>query len=545
MGFLELTSLQMSSRFYIASLTMVIGALLGWLLMNTPEDDSSSKKTKKVAKQVLEPVAPNPTSDRKIQEKSVRNPDFDPNAIPYERIISFSDEDAYRRFLDKLANSKLRNLGQLDALRAVRLGFDNLADFDALGLDPDDLEFNYPVIVPELREVAPQTGVVGFNNSALEYLGITMDNSQWGTGVKIAVIDTGILPHLALNENIRHINLVEIAEGAEPNSHGTSVASLIAGTHPNMKGVAPAADLISVRVADETGYSSSFLLAQGIIEASNAGAQLINISLGSEGDSPLVRDAVDYAIERGAVIFASSGNEGSASAAFPAGDPDVYSVGAVDALGQHLNFSNSDSDLAFTAPGLEVQAAFPGDNVTSFTGTSGSVAFPVGAVAAIMSESETPLTAQMAVNILQDYTNEAGAPGNDPQYGLGILDVGRVIQRDTPGIEDLAVASQTYLFPTDDDRTSGLQVSVENRGTEPIYQSTVNIGIAGDQYPVTIQALQPNERKVITIPAGLGLLMEEGQLNVKSEVTLSSGNRDSKPANDSRNEVITVPVDGP
>ena len=498
-----------------------------------------------MVKQIVEPVAPNPTSDRKIREPSDRDPKFDPNAIPYERIIAFASEDAYRRFLEKLANSKIRSLGQIDGLRAVRLGFDSLADFNGLGLEPGDLEFNYPVSVPELREVAPQTGIVGFNNSALEFLGITVDNSEWGRGVKIAVIDTGILPHLALSENIRHINLVELTEGVEANSHGTSVASLIAGNHPNMKGVAPAADLISVRVADETGYSSSFLLAQGIIEASNAGAQIINISLGSEGDSPLVRQAVDYATERGAVIFASSGNEGSANAAYPAGDPDVFSVGAVDALGQHLNFSNADNDLAFTAPGLEVQAAFPGDNITSFTGTSGSVAFPVGAVAAIMSESPTPITARMATEILRTYTNEAGTPGADPQYGLGMIDVGRAMQRNTPGIEDLAVASQTYLFPTEDNRSSGLQVSIENRGTEPLYQSTVNIGIAGDQYPVTIQSLQPNERKVITIPAGLGLLMEEGQLTVKSDITLSTGNRDAKPANDSRNEVITVPENGP
>ena len=543
MGFLKLAYPKMSPRILIATLALVIGLLLSWLLMSTPNENSSTKEPSKVVIQIFDPVPPNPTSDRKLRQPSDRNPEFDPNAIPNERIITFANEEAYRRFLEKLANSKIRNLGQIDTLRAVRLGFDNLSDFDGLGLE--NAQFNYPVIVPELREVAPQSGIVGFNNSALEFLGITADNSEWGRGVKIAIIDTGILPHIALSDKIRHINLVELPEGVEANSHGTSVASLIAGMHPNMKGVAPAADLISVRVADETGYSSSFLLAQGIIEASNAGAQLINISLGSEGDSPLVRQAVDYATERGAVIFASSGNEGSENAAYPAGDPDVFSVGAVDALGQHLNFSNSDSDLAFTAPGLEIQAAFPGDNVTSFTGTSGSVAFPVGAVAAIMSESPTPITAEMATEILRSYTNEAGTPGLDSQYGLGMIDVGRAMQRDTPGIEDLAVASQIYLFPTEDNRSSGLQVSIENRGTEPLYQSTVTIGIAGDQYPVTIQSLQPNERKVITIPSGLGLLMEEGKLTVKSEVNLSNGNRDAKPANDSRNEVITVPENGP
>ncbi|MFT6181201.1 MAG: hypothetical protein ACJAQT_002225 [Akkermansiaceae bacterium] len=534
----------MSSRILIASLALVIGLLLSWLLSSTPNEAKAAKPNSPITKNIIDPVGSNPKSDRKLTQSSDRDRAFDPNAVPYERIIAFSDEDDYRKFLKKLANSKLRHLGQIDALRAIRLGFDNLTDFDGLDLDPDQLDFNYSVTVPELREVAPQDGLVGFGTSALEFLGITVDNSEWGRGVKIAIIDTGIEPHLALSDRIQHINLVELAEGVEPNSHGTSVASLIAGTHPNMKGVAPAADLISVRVADETGYSTSFLLAQGIIAATDAGAQLINISLGSQGDSTLVRQAVEYATSRGAVIFASSGNEGSENASFPAGNADVYSVGAVDALGQHLNFSNTDDDLSFTAPGLEVRAAVPGDNITSFTGTSGSVAFPVGAVAAIMSESPTRITAQAAVEILQNYTNEAGSPGNDPQYGNGIINVGRVLQRDTPGIEDIAVASQTFLFPTENNPSGGLQVSVENRGTEPLYQSTVEIDIAGDRYPVSIQVLQPNERRVITIPTGLNTLQNQGQLNVKSDVNLNDGSRDAQPANDQRDEVITLPDSG-
>ncbi len=535
----------MSPRFSIASLALAIGILLSWLLFQRPNNSKNPEESPKVVKNTFEPVAPGPASDRKAQEKSDRSPDFDPNAIPYERIVGFSSEDAYRNFLKKLGASGLKNLGQIDALRSVRIGFGNLNDFNDLGIDPEDTQFNYPVTIPELREVEPQNGIVGFGSGALNYLGITTDNSEWGRGVKIAVIDTGIESHLALTGEIQHINLVELPEGVSPNSHGTSVASLIAGNHPNMKGVAPAADLISVRVADETGSSSSFILAEGIIAAADAGAQIINISMGSEGDSRLVRQAVDYANEKGAVIFASSGNEGSPQSVFPAGDPNVYSVGAVDANGTHLNFSNTDSDLAFTAPGFEVRAAYPGDNVTSFTGTSGAVAFPVGAVAAIISESTTPMNAQRAVEILQGHSNEAGLPGSDPQFGIGIIDVGRAIQRDTPGIVDIAVASQNYLIPNESNSTLGLQVNIENRGTETLYQSTVDINIAGDRFPYTIQTLRPNERTVITIPAGLGKLSQEGQLAVSSEVTLSNGQRDANPANDQRREVITHPTNGP
>ncbi len=88
--------------------------------------------------------------------------------------------------------------------------------------------------------------------------------------------------------------------------------------------------------------------------------------------------------------------------------------------------------------------------------------------------------------------------------------------------------------------SGGVQVSIENRGTEPIYRSTASIGIGGDQYPVFIQVLQPDERRVITIPSG----QQEGELNVSSEVSLSDGSNDAKPTNDQRDEVIILPADG-
>ncbi len=531
----------MNSRAAIALLALLIGVLVSWLLMHRPEDPGKQTQTKKPTKQALEFAPGNPSSKRKPIDSSRRLSDFDPRAIPNERIVIFDDEESYRRFLSQLAGVNVRNLGTIDALRAVRLGFDNLADFDNLGLDPDKVDFNYPVTIPETRQLEPQEGIVGFGTNALAFLGITTDNSQWGRGVKIAIIDTGIVPHLALGGNISHINLVQLPDGVAPHSHGTSVASLIAGTHPNMRGVAPAADLISVRVADETGYSTSAVLAEGIIAATDAGAQLINISMGSEGDSLLVRQAVDYARERGTVVFASSGNEGATLASAPARDPDVFAVGAVDANGTHLNFSSADEGLAFTAPGLDIQAALPGDLVTSFTGTSAAVAYPVGAAAAIMSESPTPLSATEAVAIMQTHSNEAGLPGQDAQFGHGILDVGRAINRNTPGITDLAVASQTYLLPTAQDSSSGLQISIENRGTETVYGATVTIDIADDRFPYTIQSIQPNERTVVSIPAGLKTLQSEGALSVSAVVNLPGGTLDANTTNDQRREVIVLP----
>ncbi|MEJ6579643.1 MAG: S8 family serine peptidase [Akkermansiaceae bacterium] len=535
----------MPVRHLIIALTLTIGGLIAWLLVNDIAGRKSKATVAMPTKKVAQQIITQPRSDRQLSDRSADDWMEAMQAIPNERIVSFKSEEAYQDFLKRLAGSNLRNLGQIDVLRAIRLGYDDLADFDALGLDPDDLDYNFPVTIPPRAEVDAQNGIVGFGRTALEFLGINGDNSTWGTGVKIAVIDTGIEPHLALNKNIQYISLVELGEGVAGNSHGTSVASLIAGNHPSLLGVAPGADLISIRVADETGYSNSFLLAQGIIEAVLSGAQVINISMGSNNDSSTVANAVKYAIKNGVVIIASPGNDGLTQSSYPARYEGVVSVGAVDSLGQHLNFSHTDQNMSASAPGLQITAAYPGDMVTDFSGTSASAPFFSGAVAAVMSQSSTRISGQEAVNILLNTTNEAGDPGQDSKYGNGILDVGRAINSSTPGITDLAVASQTYLLPRENSSSSGLQVSVENRGTEAVWNSVLTVSIASGEYPVQVNSLQPNERKVITIPVGLQQLEQVGFLDVRSQITLSGDATDAKPSNDARTEQVTLPSNGP
>jgi len=534
----------MRYRNLIFLLTFILGGILSWLLVN---DMAKQDRERKTVKDISTPAKINsvqPKSNRKDSQIDLSDLSNALQAIPGERIVQFSSKESYQDFLKKLGNSRVRLLGKIDQLYALRLGFDKLSDLDGLELDSDDLAFNYPVFIPSAPPIEDQGGVVGFDRTALEYLGISVDNSTWGHGVTIAVVDTGIEPHLALNKSILSINLAELEDGVSPHSHGTSVASLIAGNHPNLMGVAPGADLISIRVADQNGSSSSFLLAQGIMEASLNGAQIINISMGSNHNSPIINNAIQFAIENGAVIVASPGNDGLSEAASPARHPDVISVGAVDALGQHLNFSHTDENLSASAPGLQITAAYPGDKITEFSGTSASAPFFSGAIAAVMSESNSPISAQEAVDILLATTNEAGAAGADAVYGNGILDVGRAINRNTAGITDLAVAAHQYVLPSENQDNPGLQISVENRGTEAVWGSTLAVSIAGGQYPVQMNVLQPNERKVITLPIGFSQFEQEGLLEVQSTITLSGNQADMKESNNQRTEQITHPNNG-
>jgi hypothetical protein len=71
-------------------------------------------------------------------------------------------------------------------------------------------------------------------------------------------------------------------------------------------------------------------VACGVIYAANNGAQVINMSLGSDEDSPSLRAAVSYAISKDVVVVAASGNDGTTGVnTYPAALPDVIGVGAI------------------------------------------------------------------------------------------------------------------------------------------------------------------------------------------------------------------------
>ena len=528
----------MNIRPLLITLALLLGCLIGWVILDDatqvaekPEEESKEKPKFTT----IEPPKTKGDRKRDLSKKRVTLEDI--IALPNQRLIKFSDEKSYRDFLAKLGNSDLKLLGNIDQLWVVGVGYRRLSDLTDLGVDENDLLHNFPVTVPQPGEVQDQPNAVGFGRSALEFLGITGDNSAFGEGVKVAIIDTGVEPHLALSKGFETINLIELPEGTEPHGHGTAVASLVAGDHPNMTGVAPSASILSIRVADESGVSNSLTLAQGIIAAVDNGAQIINISMGSYGNSLVVQEAIGYANQKGSVIFASSGNEGYGESAYPGANEGVNSVGAVDAEGTHLYFSNTSDELGMTAPGLEVQAAWPNDQVISFTGTSAASPFLAGATAALMSELN--MSAQEAYNHLVEYGNEGGELGGDPYIGEGILNVGRALQHDTSGIQDIAVASQ--YFPSGDGASPYLHVLVENRGTEDLWRSSVEVNVDGSVYDIPINHLKADEVKAITIPITENHLIREGSLNVRSEVKVSSETNDIQPSNNRRTDTFVDP----
>jgi len=465
---------------------------------NTPTPSSAKTQHPISPKRTTAPHFPQRKTSRKIHPED-QLPSF---ALANERILIFENEDAYRRFLASLNKRNLSLLGHSDTLRAVRIRLNNHSHLG--NIEGATTGYNYQVEIPAppTQKATAQADATGFGGSLLSWLGVTGDNSTWGQGVTVAVIDSGVNEHIALQGNITRLTLTDLPVGSEQLGHGTAVASIISGDHPLTPGIAPASPILSIRVTDETGSSNSFTLAEGIITAADAGAQIINISMGSYGDSQVVANAVRYAQDQGAVIVASPGNEGLTTLAYPAGYDGVISPGAVEQGGNHLDFSNSGANLTLAAPGYEINAAWGNDLLTSFSGTSASAPVVSGAIAATLSQNPE-LTPQQAADRVVALSNDAGFPGFDADFGNGILDLGRIMEAGTPGVFDAAVASQIILPASSPANLPELWVTVQNQGTETLINTPVAITTPSGTQNFNVSSLTPGQIQTFKLPVHL------------------------------------------
>lgn len=513
------------------SALILIAAVLGggiagwWLTRTTIPEEAPVAVAKPVDPPVLSDPAPKVSKLGERKPGVVRDADAaEAGALQNQRSIRFTDRDAYERFLAAAKGKGIAILGSIDRLNALHVGFLSLDELNALLDGSEESGFIFPVYLPTPKTESVQEGAVGFGEGLLSWLGITGDNSAYGTGVKIAILDTG-----STLEGARNQFLVDPPENAADwNGHGTAVADLILQ-------IAPAADLYSWRVANDQGQSNSFLLAQGILAAVDAGVDVINISMGSYGNSAILRDAVETALEAKVLIYASGGNEGYEQLAYPAAYEGVVGVGAVDANGSYLNFSNT-GNVTMTAPGLDLVTAWTGGQSVYFTGTSASSPIGVGVLAAAMSQGTNRISSSQAYDLVTSNLNEAGSPGLDNYYGIGMVDLGRVLQSGQTGITDAAIASN--FVSTGNGGQTQLQVTVQNRGTTTLVNAPVVVTTPSGTTTLNITTLQAGHITTFNLP----LSLTDGSAVIQSRVEVSGGINDLKPSNNRRTDVYTPPA---
>lgn len=432
------------------------------------------------------------------QQSTVQDLAYPTNAISGELVVHFNTRQDYLAYLKALTEAGIAPLGQIDELLAVRIPErallkTNFGQYGARASYSYRIERPLPPI-----EVDPEAlaSLSAFGLSARAITG-GMDSGQ-GEGVIVGILDSGIQAHPQFDDvYIVHIDLAGGGVAGPGAAHGTSVASIITGS----EGIAPEAELFVVRVLDDEGLGNSYDVAKGIVQAVDLGVKVINMSLGVYQDSPLLRQAVSYADERGVLMVAAAGNDAYNRMPYPAAYPQVLAVTAVDASGRQALFPNQSKEIDFAAPGVGILTAKEDQGTIFFSGTSAAAPFVSGTLASLLS-GDSALPPKQAVDVLKRYLNDQGAPSADPVYGAGLVDWDRLRERAKPNILDAALAD-IYLQPdAQPGTTMPIQVTVQNRGTKWFSDAQLEVFV-GEAEPVgfILGSLGPGQittRKVFT-----------------------------------------------
>jgi subtilisin len=257
--------------------------------------------------------------------------------------------------------------------------------------------------------------------------GVDRIDAEWawdtsrGTGVKVAVIDTGIDPaHPDLVDNIAGgVNFVrkvwwrdpDPSKWADDNGHGTHVAGIIAAVDNEIGviGVAPEASLYTVKVLNKngSGYISDIIL--GIEWAVDNGMQVANMSLGTDTDVQSLHDACDAAADADLLLVAAAGNDGGA-VDYPAAYSSVIAVAATDINDQRASWSSYGPEVLVAAPGVSVRSTWKGGGYKTISGTSMAAPHVTGTLALNLSAD------------LADTADDLPPTGYDVYTGYGLVD---------------------------------------------------------------------------------------------------------------------------
>ena len=258
-----------------------------------------------------------------------------------------------------------------------------------------------------------------------------------GRDVRVAVLDTGILPHEFLAGHVlpegwdfvdgdpdpldEPDGLDNDGDGLvdEGHGHGTFVASLVLA-------VAPDAMILPFRVLDSDAIGSSSMLAAAITLAADRGAHVINLSVSMEDRAKVIQDAVQSARARGVYVIASAGNTGVDDVNFPSAFSQAFSVTAVDAFDVRAPFASYGSEIDLSAPGVDLLGAYPSESGTArWSGTSFSAALVSGAYA-LLRELDPAAQPQDLLQRLEDTSVPLGPtnPEIGGELGEGRIDVG-------------------------------------------------------------------------------------------------------------------------
>lgn len=247
----------------------------------------------------------------------------------------------------------------------------------------------------------------------------------------------------------RSVQAGEVNPDGAGTAHASQVTGVLAATGNNSKGIAGvnwSAKILPIQAINDDEYGNTLSVARAIRYAADRNADVINLSLGGSEEDAYLRESIQYALDKGSIVVAASGNDGCECISYPARYPEVIAVGAESSAGGPASFSSWGSELDILAPGYGmVSSSWSKTNQTQLyasglAGTSFAAPYVSGLLSLGRSHQPDASWAELAgtMQAKADHSGlSAAAPFNN-KLGSGYARANSFVQRlktpDTPGI---------------------------------------------------------------------------------------------------------------
>jgi subtilisin len=237
------------------------------------------------------------------------------------------------------------------------------------------------VLVEQDRIIAMEQGCYQLVSPSTVQWGVRRTGTDDGTGKRVWIIDTGVdtdHPDLDVDTVLSKSFVSNETSVEDDNGHGTHVAGIIGALNNSfgVVGVAAGTKIIALKALDGNGEGSTSQLIQALNyvgQNANPG-EVVNMSLGSDTISAALDNAVLTLAEKGILFAIAAGNKSEKANLSSPGrvnHPNVFTVSAIDSLGNFASFSNFGNDVIdLAAPGVGIVSTYSKGRYARLSGTS-------------------------------------------------------------------------------------------------------------------------------------------------------------------------------